>query len=85
MLQINKYNVDIYGDGLKEYEGFYMVVIVEFDENNKQLEQKTFYFKSESLRLLEDYIKENVDDIFQYRNNAKWQLEARILAHRINK
>lgn len=45
MLQINQYNVDIYGDGLKEYEGFYMVVIVEFDENDKQLEQKHFTLK----------------------------------------
>lgn len=83
MLQINQYNVDIYGDGLKEYEGFYMVVIVEFDENDKQLEQKTFYFKSETIKLLEDYLKQNVNDIFQYRNCAKWQLEAKILAHRI--
>lgn len=83
MLQINQYNVDIYGDGLKEYEGFYMVIIVEFDENDKQLEQKIFYFKSNSLKLLEDYLKQNVNDVFQYRNYAKWQLEARILAHRI--
>lgn len=85
MLQINQYNVDIYGDRLKEYGGFYMVVIVEFDENDKPLEQKSFYFKSNSLKILEDYLKENVDDIFQYRNCAKWQLEAKILAHRINK
>lgn len=83
MLQINQYNVDIYGDGLKEYEGFYMVIIVEFDENDKQLEQKTFYFKSKTIKLLEDYLKENVNDFFQYRNYAKWQLEAKILAHRI--
>lgn len=85
MLQINQYNINIYGDGCKEYEGFYKVIIVKFDENDKQLEQKTFYFKSDSLKLLEDYLKENVNDIFQYRNYAKWQLEARILAHRIYK
>ena len=38
-----------------------MVVIVEFDENDKQLEQKTFYFKSETIKLLEDYLKQLLD------------------------
>ena len=75
-LSNSKYEVDIYGDGNKEYDGFYLVVICEFDsdkEDAKFLVQKSYYFKSDYKTLIE-YLQNNIDYICRYKNNSKWQL-----------
>ena len=75
-LSNNQYEVDIYGDGKEEYNGFYMVVICEFEsdkEDAKFLDQKSYYFKSDYKTLIE-YLQNNIDYICRYKNNSKWQL-----------
>lgn len=75
-LSSGKYEIDIYGDGNREYNGFYMIVVCEFDsdkEDAKFLGQKSYYFKSDYKTLIE-YLQNNIDYICQYRNNSKWQL-----------
>ena len=75
-LSNNQYEVDIYGDGNKEYDGFYLVVICEFDSDKddaKFLVQKSYYFKSDYKTLIE-YLQNNIDYICRYKNNSKWQL-----------
>lgn len=75
-LSNNQYEVDIYGDGKEEYNGFYMVVICEFEsdkEDAKFLVQKSYYFKSDYKTLIE-YLQNNIDYICRYKNNSKWQL-----------
>lgn len=75
-LSNSKYEIDIYGDGYKAYEGFYLVVICEFDsdkEDAKFLVQKSYYFKSDYKTLIE-YLQSNIDYICQYKNNSKFQL-----------
>lgn len=76
-LSIDQYEIDIYGDGLREYEGFYMIVICKFDsdkEDAKPIGQKTYYFKSD-FKILIEYLQNNIDYTYQYKNCSKWQLQ----------
>lgn len=47
------YNINIYGDGKHEYNGFYMVAIDKFDKKEKWLGKKVIYVKSDISDLLD--------------------------------
>ena len=72
--EVNNYNADIYGDGVYEYNGLYMVTISEFDKNEKEVGRYTYYFKASYKQLVVDYLKKNIDYVVRYKNNAKWEL-----------
>lgn len=81
-LSNSKYEIDIYGDGNREYNGFYMVVVCKFDsdkEDAKPIGQKTYYFKSDYKTLIE-YLQNNIDYIYRYGNCSKWRLQKTIEA-----
>lgn len=85
-ISVEKYEIDIYGDANKEYNGFYMVVVNVFDsceDNAKYLYKKCFYFKCE-IQLLMNYIKENIDVIINDRNYSKYILRKKIECVNIN-
>ena len=85
-LSNNQYEVDIYGDGKEEYNGFYMVVICEFEsdkEDAKFLVQKSYYFKSDYKTLIE-YLQNNIDYIYQNGNCSKWRLQKTIEAIKLS-
>lgn len=59
------YNVSIYGDGLKEYEGYFLVILDEFDEfdNPTQRKQK-FYVKAKDKKQVRHFVKHIIDNEF---------------------
>ena len=68
------YEVSIYGDGNREYEGYFMVVLDGFDEyNNTTGERKGLYVKAESRSDVEEFINHiiNTGDAKAFKNNEK--------------
>lgn len=83
-IEMGKYDIEIYGDGLKEYEGYYMVVIVEYDKQDKQVgEDHVYYFKANSKDIVISYLERNIDYTLKYRDYAKWVLEPIINAIKV--
>ena len=81
--KVDNYNVYIYRDGVYEYNGLYMVTIFEFDNNDKETDRYTYYFKASYKQLVVDYLKRNIGYVVRYRNNAKWELIPCINAARL--
>lgn len=76
--QKNKLNINIYGDGIHEYEWYYLVVVEEFNSNNTTLNsrKKSFYLKDVN-RLhheMVEYIKDNIDLFWNGKNNTRYEV-----------
>jgi hypothetical protein len=57
MIQIENYNVSIYGDGRHEYDGYYLVTIDEFDKHdNPTQRKKAIYVKADSVAIIEEFL-----------------------------
>ena len=68
------YEVSIYGNGNREYEGYFMVVLDGFDEhNNPTGERKRLYVKAESKSVAKEFINHVVDtgDVKAFKDNEK--------------
>lgn len=56
-IEIKNYNISVYGDGNREYEGYYMVVVDEFDEyGNPTKRKKVIYLKADSFEIAKEFI-----------------------------
>lgn len=75
----NGYNINIYGDGKHEYEGFYMVVIDKFDKKEKWqwLGAKTIYVKGDKSDLL-DLCHKSARSLYNLKKYSKIILEKKI-------
>ena len=71
------YNINIYGDGRNEYEGFYMVVINKFDKKEKWLGEKTIYVKCDKSDLL-DLCHKSAYSLYKLKKFSKIILEKKI-------
>lgn len=57
-----QYHVAIYGDGEYEYDGYYLVVIDEFDEwDNPTKRKRAFYVKSNSKDSAREFVCHMID------------------------
>ena len=53
-----QYNVSIYGDGEKEYEGYYLVILDEFDEfDNPTRRKHKFYVKATNRNHVVEFVE----------------------------
>ena len=73
----NGYNINIYGDGRNEYEGFYMVVIDKFDKKEKWLGEKTIYVKCDKSDLL-DLCHKSIRSLYNLKKYSRIILEKKI-------
>lgn len=72
MFEWGNYNVTIYGDGKYEYKGMFMVVIDEFDDNDKPtMKMKVLYFVAPNKKVLAETIKYNINKCWNSRNYSK--------------
>lgn len=71
------YNINIYGDGRHEYEGFYMVVIDKFDKKEKWLGKKVFYIKGDKSDLL-DLCHKSAYSLYNLKKFSKIILKKKI-------
>lgn len=72
MKQIGKYNVDIYGDGVNEYEGYYMLAISKFNSNDKQVgKQRTYYIKCNDVNMFNDLTENEIDALYCLPNFSR--------------
>lgn len=87
--QIGKYNVDYAGFVYDNNISYHMVIVDEFDENDKPTGvRKTFYFRSNS-DTTEEYImpdlstEEKVDYWMEYPNHSKFQIYKTVIIERV--
>lgn len=77
--QTKQFNVDIYGNGTTEYEGFFLVIMTEFDECDKPTgRRKSCYVsKGENIGIiaLERQIKRIIPTLWGGRNNEKYFID----------
>ena len=71
------YNLNIYGDGKHEYNGFYMVVIDKFDKKEKWLGKKVIYVKSDMSDLL-DLCRKSSRSLYKLKEFSRIILEKKI-------
>lgn len=71
------YNINIYGDGKHEYNGFYMVVIDKFDKKEKWLGKKVLYIKGDKSDLL-DLCHKSACNLYNLKKYSKIILEKKI-------
>lgn len=76
MLINTKYFViEIYGDGEHEYDGYYNVVMFQFDDDNKPTgNKKRFYIKC-PFALIEKFVTECCDTLWEYKDNTRMTVE----------
>lgn len=63
MYKTKHYNIDIWGDGEKEYLGYYMIIINKFDINNNWIGKNIVYIKQDKMVLLDKIYDESWLDI----------------------
>lgn len=63
MYKTKHYNIDIWGDGEKEYFGYYMIIIDKFDINNNWIGKNIVYTKQDKMILLDKICDESWIDI----------------------
>lgn len=69
-----QFHVSIYGDGKHEYDGYYLVVVDEFDAwDNPTQRKKVLYIKSKSIEEVKEFICHITDENFlrAFGNNEK--------------
>lgn len=68
------YAMAIYGDGQYEYDGYFLVVLDEFDEHdNPTGKRKSLYVKADSKHTVREFIIHitRTGDVESFRNNEK--------------
>lgn len=63
MYKTKHYNIDIWGDGEKEYSGYYMIIIDKFDINDNWIGKNIVYTKQDKMILLDKICDEPWIDI----------------------
>lgn len=67
IISLNRYIISIYGDGDKEYQGYYMAIINKFNSDGKPIgKQKCVYIKCKDVSLL--------DSLTDYEANQLYSL-----------
>jgi len=71
-MRIGKYNVVIYGDGKFEYEGYYLMVIDEFDAQDMPTGNKQVAYIRGDSRWVELLSEDEIDAIFKGHRSARY-------------
>lgn len=84
--EFNDCVINIYGDGDKEYEGYYLVIVSCFfdrDNPNKETEHHNFYVKAENIQIVKKALKQDIFYFINYRDNSIFELEERIIIKKV--
>lgn len=84
-INLGRYQLDIYGDGNHEYEGFYMVLINNFDNQDKPIsKQKRIYIKCDKTNLFENLTYNDIPKLYILPENSKVQLVTGVKIKRLS-
>lgn len=64
---IGKYNVDYAGEVYDGNQKYQMIIIIEFDDENEEVDKKVFYFKDRAPNLTGEYQIEHLYNSFPNR------------------
>lgn len=80
--KVGKYDVDFEGYQYENGVPFRMVVILEYDKNDKEIGKKAYYFCATKEYIIPKLDSEKeVDEVFSYPDNTKFRCERKTIFH----